>query len=334
MRKKTKLKSIVASAAFAAALFGPTVAVKDNTSAERHEISFPSITLEKNTAKARNYNLEGRLAVAGFDVLFNGLKCGIGASSRGDDFWPAFGKCAILGLGVFGGKEIASWNGYVPFSGGMGKLTHDLFVSMSDNITFGRGMAERFVTDFGPFEFHFDSRKGFDLYFHPYSAHAIVRNIQNGYKFDLKESLYNLTPVFLIEQSITTARNTKIHGITQQNVITYSKENEKISKSHEFNHVLFLSEFRFIDELMPNKGKLVTGTLSSLPEPLSGLFRNNPGLEYAIDHIRLGPWLAERLMIVLPSLDYRIYHYTPWELEAFTMERPLSPNSHPFYRHR
>lgn len=335
------VKKIIATTACLATLLSPmTIEIKDadvqpleevvQTVSEEKSLSFPSIHIKKNTARARDYTLEGRITVLGFDVLFNGVRCGIGASSRGDDFWPAFGKCALLGLGVFGGKEIASWNGYdIPFAGGMGKGTHDFFVSMIDNEMQGNKLLSRFRTDFGPIEFDFNNGS-VDLYVHPYSAYYLIKNIADGHRFELKDTLYNLTPVFSYDEKLSIPQG-PLCGRASQNIIAYRRIDEKITgypcsslgkgniMSHENNHVLFISEFRFLDDLMGKKSDVI----KQIPiiRPLAPIF----------DHIKLGPLMAMGIFAIPGAIHPDAYWYTPTEMEAYTMERPFR-GQHPFYR--
>lgn len=309
------LKNIVATAACLTILL-PTIEIKDKQDT-------PSISIKQNTAQARDYNLEGRLAVLGFDILFNGLKSGIGAKYNGDDFWPAFGKGALAGMIVFGGKEIASYTGSVPFAGGMGKIFHDLGVSMSDNVMRGEDLLSRFRTDFGPIEFDFN-KGGLDLYVHPYPAYALIENIVKGYNFEIKDTLYNLTPVFSYKENLLKVQG-HLCGCVHQNIFEYSKHvacstlGKKNIISHEMNHVLFFSEYRFLDDLMGKKSDVI----KQIPiiRPLAPIF----------DYLKFGPWLAEGLFYAQEFIHPDLYWYTVPEMEAYTMERPFRGN-HPFYR--
>jgi hypothetical protein len=324
MSLKDKLRKVLASAACITTFLGPTVNIenmpKEPASIEEIVEYSPSISFEMPKAEARDHKLEGRLTVLGFDVLFNGLKSGFGAMDNGDDFWPAFGKGALSGLVVYTGKEIASHNGEVPFTGAIGKLTHDFGVSMSDNVMRGEDIFSRFRTDFGPIEFDFN-KGGVDLYFHPFSAGAIISGIVKGHDFDIKQTLFNLTPVFSYKGLIVIS-GAYYCGITQQNVITYSKGCDKGVLSHEMNHVLFFSEFRFLDDLMGKKSKAI----EQIPiiRPLAPVF----------DYIKFGPSLAQGLMETPRSIDQDAYWYLPHELEAYTMERYDDDgfSKHPFYR--
>jgi hypothetical protein len=331
MSLKNKLKRTLATAACLITLLGPTIAIKDKhieqtavqEVSKEKSFSFPSIHIKKNTAQARDYNLEGRLTVLGFDVLFNGLKSGIGAKYKGDDFWPAFGKGALSGIIVYGGKEIASYNGTVPFAGAMGKIFHDLGVSMSDNIMRGEDLLSRYRTDFGPVEFDFN-KSGLDLYVHPHSAYSLIKSIVKGHRFEIKDTLYNLTPIFSYKEHILRNQGS-ICGCARQNIIEYSKKGacfilgKKQIISHEMNHVLFFSEYRFLDDLMGKKSDVI----KHIP-----IIRS---LAPVFDYLKFGPELAMRLFYAQELINQNTYWYTIPEMEAYTMQRPSKPNFHPFY---
>ena len=328
MSLNTNFKKLAAGAAGLATLLGPTIAIDtqeqysaqelQDESTTQDAIHLPSVHLKRNTAKAGDHNLEGRMAVLGFDILFNGLKAGIGAKVAGDDFWPAFGKGAFSGVIVYGGKELASWNGTIPGAGASGKLIHDLGVSMSDNVTFGRPILSRYVTDIGPIEINFDSKDGVSAYLYPYSLYAIIKNAADGHRFEVKHSLLNLTPIFSFDKS-----NSKYGGWTNQNVFTYCRNCDgldNIARSHEMVHVLHISEFRFIDEAMPLKSEIFHNA------PILHKFSN------LLDYIKVGPFIGERIMALPMLFGEEGYWYNPLELEAYTLNRPTQPNAHPFYK--
>ncbi len=318
MKQKNRFRRIAAIVTLAGTLLGPKISLEQKVN------QFP-VKVEKSMAKAGSFNnLEGRLTVLGFDILFNGLKSGIGAVYHNKDFWPAFFKGALSGMIVYTGKEIASWNYKVPFSGATGKLVHDFGVSMSDNVALGRTMFSRYVTDFGPVELQFQSNK-VSFYFHPYPLYAIIKNFANGYKLDLAETLSNLTPVFYFKQNKSlTFNNMQVGGFTQQNVMTYclNCKPDGISnslKSHEFNHVLFFSEFRFLDEMMDKKSESVQGM------PVFWKFAP------VFDYIKLGPFLAQTFFSIPSIFSKNAYWYLPHEFEAYTLNRPQRFNPHPLY---
>jgi len=319
------LKSkIMATALGLTTLFGPTVNIDSKSVVSEQKIEYKlEAKIEQNNAQARDYNLEGRAAVLGFDLLINGLKSGLGAYANGEDFWPAFGKGLGAGAIVYAGKEIASHNRY-PFLGVSGKLVHDLGVSMSDNVMLNKPIMSRYVTDFGPIEIHFEKGKENKIYFQPFSACAILGNLVKGNDFDLKQTLYNFTPVFSYKVPLDIQQQGFIGGYTTSNVIAYCrncKENDffKVALSHEMNHVLFFSEFRFLDYLTPNK-KIVFENMLFL----------HPFAEQ-LGEMRYGPMLAQGLLVLPKLFSKEAYWYLPHELEAFTMEMPRTNNAHPLY---
>lgn len=316
-----QLKKMIACATFAGTLLGPAVSIQDKPQAARVETleqkasSFPSIHLKDNTAKATDlYNFkkaEYRLAVLGFDVMFNGLKAGIGAKCEGEDFWPAFGKGAIAGLFVYGGKEIASHNS-LPFMGATGKLVHDFGVSVSDNVMQARPIFSRFRTDLGPVELEFDNSWKPSLYALPMSAIGLIANIAQGNRLDLKQSLYDLTPVFSFRLSNEMLADPAYYaGFTRHNVYSYCKNCYDRSaasiQSHEMNHVLFNSEFRFLDDY--------TGKKSELIEDLPILSKFAP----AFDHVKLSQIMINILNMPM-AFSKEAYWFLPPEMEAYIME--------------
>lgn len=317
---------IMAAALGLITLFGPTLNIHSKQETIEQKVEYKTeITLEQNKAQARDYNLEGRLTVLGFDLLINGLKSGIGAKYNGDDFWPAFGKGVLSGAVVYAGKEIASFNEF-PFLGATGKLVHDLGVSMSDNVMLSKPILSRYVTDFGPLEVHFEKGKDTKIYVHISPIVSIIKNFADKNKFELKETIYNFTPVFSFEVPLEIQQKGEfIGGYASQNIMTYCRNCQTdnfdlSSKSHEMNHVLFFSEFRFIDDLMPKKSEMVEKML--FLHPLAPL----------ADYIRIGPMLAQGIFILPKLFSEKAYWYSPQELEAYTMQRPQYKNSHPFYR--
>ncbi len=317
------LKQKIAAATLSlTTLFGPTVNIHNNPVENKAEYR-TEISISENKAMAGTRDLEGRLAVLGFDVLFNGLKSGIGAYSKGKDFWPAFGKGALSGVVVYGGKEIAAHNKY-PFLGASGKLVHDFGVSMSDNVMRGKPMLSRYVTDIGPVELHFEDGKLDSMYLLPVSAFSIIDSIANGRDFDVKQSLYNLTPVFSYKIPKARQHGELMMGYAGHNVINYCRNCEKrvvnTALSHEMNHVLFYSEFRFLDDLIGKKSEAVENMI--LLHPFAEAF----------DHVRLGGLIAKGIFALPKIFSKKAYWYVPQELEAYTMQMPRKENSHPFYR--
>jgi hypothetical protein len=206
----------------------------------------------------------------------------------------------------------------VPFAGGMGKIFHDLGVSMSDNIMRGEDLLSRYRTDFGPIEFDFDISKGeIDFYVYPHTAIMMCYNIGRGEKFELKETLYNLTPVF--------SHNKPIYGLdgqAQENMFHYYRNSGHIPqiKSHEMNHVLFYSEFRFLDDLMGKKSDVIKHI--PLIHPIAPVF----------DYLKFGKILARWSFNMPRRINSEAYWYSPHEIEAYTMQRPSTSNLHPFYK--
>lgn len=317
-------QKIMAAALGLTTLLGPTINIHSKPVKTEERIEYKvEASIGQNKAKAKDYNLEGRAAVLGFDLLINGLKSGIGAHWQGKDFWPAFGKGLGAGAIVYAGKEIASHNRY-PFLGATGKLVHDLGVSMSDNVMLDKPILSRYVTDFGPIEIHFEKDK-VKTYFHPLPVIGIVRNVAEGHKFDLKQTLYNLTPVFYFNRPVDKQVGNFEAGYTVQNVINYCrncKEHhfDQVPLSHEMNHALFFSEFRFLDYIWEDKTKIFENTMFLHP------------FSEELGKMRFGPMAASALFLIPTVCSKKAYWYTLPELEAFTMEMPRTNGAHPLYR--
>jgi hypothetical protein len=211
----------------------------------------------------------------------------------------------------------------VPFAGGMGKIFHDLGVSMSDNIMRGEDLLSRYRTDFGPVEFDFDlSKGGVDFYFHPFSAGALIYFISKGDKFDIKNTLYNLTPVFHFSEHRSSYSCESVGGTALHNVFTYKKTSPGSANiiSHEMNHVLFNSEFRFLDDLMGKKSDIIKKI------PLLNPFAKS------FDYMKFWTLFGNGFFRLPELINHKAYWWVVPELEAYTMQRPRGANSHPLYQ--
>ena len=254
---------------------------------------------------------EARATVLGFDVLFGCLKSGIGSRINDNGFWKGCAKGALGGAVMYAGEHVASYNNY-PMFGGAGKLVHDLGVSMSDNVMRGDGMFSKYETELGPVTFTFDEGIMPRLSFTLTPAIAIGHSISNKQSFDAKQSLYNLTPVFktvLPDERFTL--NNRLHatlGSTSANVVSYTPMSEDIDRyvlSHEMNHVLFWSKFRFSKDL-----------LQWVPTE-----KAHPSLE--MEKIQrwwnIGQDIGGNILYLPMNIDIRAYNYTMPELEAHSM---------------
>ncbi|MFH1066024.1 MAG: hypothetical protein V1734_05960 [Nanoarchaeota archaeon] len=257
------------------------------------------------------YPDEYRLITLASTLVIDGpLKCGLGAWINGTDFEECIGPALFGGLVDYMGMEIARYND-TPFVGAAGKLIHDLGVSMSDNAALGIPMFDRFQTDFGPVLFsieHMTTDPTFNVYFQIMPAVGMIANFAEGNRFEVLESLYNLTPVFSFENVSSEHFGTRYVGYTMGNVMAYGRgENvegysPRVVRSHEFNHTLAYGNFRFINDLLPSY-------------PMEKL------------HLSFGPDLAT-LVLALPSNIcfwaegdcYGLYMSNPLEFFAYSMQ--------------
>lgn len=309
------VRKALVSSAFVGVFLNPVVKVDSDL--EGMVNSSVSVVLDLPVAEAGGHHEEERLIILGFDMVFNGLKSGFGSLYHGNGFWEGFGKGLFAGAVVYSGKELASYTGEVPFSGAGGKLIHDLGVSMSDNVMRGENMFSHYRTDLGFVEFDFDLEEGgVELSFLPLSAGGMIYFVARGDKFEFEKSLFNLTPVFSYEDGVN-----DYVGVACSNVFSYNRDFHSVAGvlSHEMNHVLFFSEFRFIDDILPKKS-VVSGV------PVLSLFA-----EY-FDHIKVGGLVAAGVFNIPKLIDPEAgYWYSPHEIQAYTMERK-DYAIHPFYK--
>ena len=244
-------------------------------------------------------------------VIDGPIKCGLGALILDTDFNECIGPAILGGLLDFTGMSIARYD--YPFMGGIGKLTHDLGVSISNNVMIGIPMFDRFQTDFGPVLFsieHMTTDPELNVYVQPGGIAGILANFALGNRFEVLETLYNLTPTFTFPNQDTYLFGTPSMGFSIGSVIAYGRGEDKDglyyvpqTRAHEFNHALMYQGIgRMIDDLL-------------YPEIL---------MEAGFS---LGPDIAMILLQAAPSLMYAIdnsttnaYHYFPLEFAAYSME--------------
>ena len=246
--------------------------------------------------------------VLGFDVAFGCLKSGIGSRLEGNGFWKGCAKGSLGGAVMYIGEHIASYNNY-PMTGAAGKLVHDLGVSMSDNVMRGEGMFSQYETDLGPANLTFNDSYIPHISFTLKPAVGIAQSLLNDESFDAKLSLYNLTPVFRREYLQDSNVGGVVLGSTIGNVISYLHISPKVDNrvlSHEMNHALYWSKFRFSKDLV-----------QWVPTE-----KIHPSLEMEkIQHWwNIGQDIAGNIDSLLLSIDSRTYWYLPPELEAYSME--------------
>ena len=283
------IKKALESIALAASLsLAPAAANADNT---RLEAAPHRLWIDENKTEAR-------IAVLGADVVFVCLMSGIGSRINDNGFWNGCAKGSLAGMVTFAGEYIASYNNY-PMFGAAGKLVHDAGISAQDNVMRGEPALSQYQTDIGPVTMTFrGSIVPTDYYITALPIGAIAGNLIKGQELDLKNSLYNLTPVFKMRNMMM---NGTVDGYTIGNVISYYPDRFSGSSvlSHEFNHALFWSKMKFCGDL-----------LHPVPymKDIEKLWNVGQDLCYG--------------MINLPmAIDNKAYPFQPHELEAFSMER-------------
>ena len=271
-----------------------------------------SIMMTPMAAKAEpiqyinRHNTSARAAVLGANVAFGCLKAGIGSSANDKGFLNGCLKGMLGGAVAYAGEELASHNRY-PMVGAAGKLTHDLGISVQDNVMMGEGMFSRYQTDIGPVMLTFkDSivpRGSFTLT----PAVGIAKSLLNENKLDARQSLYNLTPVFRFSSDNLRIGSEVIPvlGVTYGNVISYSGSGEVLS--HEMNHAIGWSELRFCKNIAD---KVPTEKI-------------HPSLE--MEKIQRWWDIGQDVCGVVAYLPTVMlnegYYYDPAELRAYTMQR-------------
>ena len=273
---------------------------------------------------------ESRLIVLAFDVVFNGLKSGIGASYNGNDFWPAFAKGALSGIVVHAGKELASWNGPIPFAGATGGYLHDLGVSMSDNVMKGLPMLSHYRTEIGFMEIDF-SKSEINAYILPGHLYSIIKNISDGGNIDIKHSLQYMSPIFYTNNTIGARAKPKgyrFNAVALSGTVIYDEEIISLDStlSHEFQHILFQRSLRFCDYIIEESIGKNSNIIENIPiiNPISKWF----------NHIHYGTLVGDTLLLLPSLIDPALYYWTPTEIHSYTMQRQGHlPNWHPLYNH-
>lgn len=199
------------------------------------------------------------ITLASILVLDGPIKCGLGALVNDTDFGECIGPALLGGLIDYAALEIGRYNEY-PMVGAAAHLAHDFGVSISDNAAAGLPVLDRFQTDFGPFLFsaeHLTTNPSFNLYFQIVPAVGMITNFAEGNRFEFLDTISNLTPVFSFENVTRDHMGSRVAGYSMGNVMTYGRgENVEgydivVVRSHEFDHALIYTDFRFINDLLP-----------------------------------------------------------------------------------
>lgn len=250
------------------------------------------------------------ITLASILVIDGPVKCGLGALINGTDFGECIGPALLGGVIDYAAQEIGRYNEY-PMVGAAAHLAHDFGISISDNAAAGIPVLDRFQTDFGPFLFsaeHLTTDPMFNMYFQIMPAVGIITNFAEGNRFEVLETISSLTPVFSFENVTAEHYGSRYAGFTMGNVIAYGRgENVEgydsaIVRSHEFNHALIYSDFRFINDLLP-------------AYPMQQL------------HLGFGTDIGWLLMASPPAICriftndcYGVYMATPLEFFAYSMQ--------------
>ncbi len=250
-----------------------------------------------------------RAMVLGANLVFNCLKAGIGSYVNDKGFFVGCAKGTLAGAVSYLGEWTATYNEY-PMVGAAGKLINDLGVSMSDNVMRGEGMFSQYQTELGPLTITFRDSVVPHPSFTLTPAVGIVASLAGGQKFDARQSLYNLTPIFtmpLLRNDLGV--NTYTGGYTTGNVISYTPVEgaTRMILSHEFNHALFWSRMRFCGDMI---NWVPTEKLPLLPEmeKIQGLWN-------------IGQDICDNVLFSPMYFDKRAYYYEMPEVEAYIMQR-------------
>lgn len=251
------------------------------------------------------------ITLAGTLVIDGPIKCGLGALILDTDFGECIGPAILGGLIDFTGMSIARYD--YPFMGAAGKLTHDLGVSISNNAMIGIPLFDRFQTDFGPVLFsieHMTTEPELNVYVQPGGIAGILANFALGNRFEVLETLYNLTLTFTFPNSEEKLFGTPVRGFTLGDVIAYGRgENygglylPSQTRAHEFNHALMYQSIgRMIDDLLYPEILMEAGF--SLGPDIAALALNG----------------ASSLMYAIDNSTTNAYRYFPLEFAAYSME--------------
>lgn len=244
-------------------------------------------------------------------VIDGPIKCGLGALILDTDFGECIGPAILGGLVDFTGMAIARYD--YPFMGAAGKLTHDFGVSISNNAMIGIPMFDRFQTDFGPVLFsieHMTTDPELNVYVQPGGIAGILANFALGNRFEVLETLYNLTPTFTFPGREENIFGSPVRGFTLGDVIAYGRGEDTLglylpsqTRAHEFNHALVYQNIgRMIDDLLYPEVLREAG-FSLGPDITAIVLNGAPSLMYGIDNSTTG-----------------IYKYFPLEFSAYSME--------------
>ena len=259
-----------------------------------------------------NNKTEARVMVLAANLAIGCLKSGIGAFMHDQGFSEGCGKGTLAGIVAYAGELTATYS-KKRFAGASGKLVYDLGISMQDNVMRGESMLSQYQTDLGPVTLTFKQSPLPKISFTLTPAVGIAVNLLQKNKFDAKQSIYNLTPVFKIKNQIVESETSTSKGASQVmwmgytigNVVAYSDYNglysdydlKWLSLSHETNHALFFSKMRFCGDILSQ-----TETLEKLHKWWN--------LGQDIGYYTIG--------VKLLSDDE---YYLPNELEAYSMQR-------------
>ncbi|MBU2638870.1 MAG: hypothetical protein KJ955_07895 [Nanoarchaeota archaeon] len=252
------------------------------------------------------------ITLAGTLILDGPVKCGLGALILDTDFEECIGPALLGGLLDFTGMAIARYD--YPFMGGLGKLTHDWGVSISNNVMIGIPMFDRFQTDFGPVLFsieHMTTDPELNVYVQPGGIAGILANFALGNRFEVLETLYNLTPTFTFPNQNAFLFGSRVRGFTLGSVIAYGRGEDTDglyyvpqTRAHELNHALMYQSIgRMVDDLLYPEVLMEAG-FSLGPDLAMILLQAAPTLMYAID-----------------SSTTDIHRYFPLEFAAYSMEQ-------------
>lgn len=244
-------------------------------------------------------------------IIDGPVKCGLGALILDTDFNECIGPAILGGLIDFTGMSIARYD--YPFMGAVGKLTHDLGVSMSNNAMIGIPLFDRFQTDFGPVLFsieHMTTDPELNVYVQPGGIAGILANFALGNRFEVLETLYNFTPTFTFPNKNEELFGTPVRGFTLGDVIAYGRGEDQLgmylpsqTRAHEFNHALFYQSIgRMIDDLLYPEVLMEAGF--SLGPDITAIVMNG----------------ASSLMYAIDNSTTSAYRYFPLEFAAYSME--------------
>jgi small basic protein len=253
----------------------------------------------------KNNSYKAHTVVWGVNAAFGCLKAGIGQLYHGNSFVSGCAKGMMAGSLAYMGEYMATYLPYNTTVGLVGRYTHDLGISMSDNVMQNKGIIDSFTTDVGPFIVSIG--KDINVSLSLISSVGLLSNVVKGYKFDLNTSLKYMSPVFqtkwIGDKDCSADQGCYIGGLTLGNVITYSTylpESFNEIMSHEYNHTLFYRKMQFGNSVLDT----LTMDLSKPPQEFFSFGRD-------------GMMMLSYIQNVAPQT----YYYTPMEINAYWMEK-------------